>query len=941
MKPKIILSMIIMILLVSFVSGSFLVDLPFDENITDASGNNYNSSFYFDGRNGYDFRFYQGADDIFWNNNATEQNITYDDAGAQFRAATISHMNLDYNMSLDPDPGYSIILKGAPSGTGGVEVIMGSTASNIRAWFYMSTVLLMEGDTNGNQCYSTTIPIVGEHIYIFTVNKTICQIYVDGVPIGMTDTSLSSNVTFQKIGSTLAGKYWNGSMNSLLIINRSLSYEEVVIYNQTGNYSSGARNWLNNSIEFDGEEEYISVGNLSDSVTNQYTVSYWGNLKGNNTDDEFNYAYSHGAGDTNYFSYASLWNGSSEKIVCDAINTTGGRAEVWSSSKFSSNQWVFVACDYNTTHSNIYVNGVLENSSVFVGGLAYKSEVHNDLRIGQWGETTLTRGFNGSIDDFQLRNNSLTALEIYNLFYGLSLSSNMSDYTATINYNFSVSVDYSGISGVVNCSIYTNNSLVVCPTTLAVNNESVVNCSLSNSVVIFSPVVFRAYCYNASHSFNDTEHTTQVENLAEINFTAVSAINGTAVSNFSINFSRGQFNTTGTTLSVYNFFGVTENYYFYQPFYIANYTVITTNLTSQTYAYAAYVLNSINFTFIDEETKELINFTNVTYELISTMYSSSNHTTNGTAFESLLSPGTYTIRYDAVGYDQRFYYLNLVDRNTYNLSLYLLNSTQSDAITATVFDLGNRYIEGAVLHALRYNIDTNLYDLVSMVTTGVDGEALLYLQKNTEFYKFYIYFNDVLVQETIPNYIKKDNINFQIDIASTLGESFDRTQNTLYNLSFDNSTNDYIFAFIDENGLLTQAKLEVYKFISSKKVLVGSQSLTAAAGTLTVNINPVENNTKYLGQAYLYFSPPLLVETLDYYLPGATPIGIYAVFLGWLLTIGFAFIALYSPAIAALLIPIPMLMMSIAGLTPKELIPINIVLVLCGWILAFFLGRHG
>jgi len=529
------------------------------------------------------------------------------------------------------------------------------------------------------------------------------------------------------------------------------------------------------------------------------------------------------------------------------------------------------------------------------------------------------------------------------IYYNISqlINSNITSYTDTINNNFTVQINHT-ITGNTNCTVYDNNTYVYCSNEITINNGTIINCIIPYNNIIYDDILFTPSCNNNSFQINDTSHTIRVENSGQVNFTAVSALNGSSIDDFSITYSRGQFNASGTELIVYNFLGITEEYEFFHPIYVAPNVNITTDVSSQKYEYPAYLVNSINFTFKDEITKNVLSGINVTYQLISDLYSSENKTDTGYAYVSLLIPGTYTIRYEADGYDQRFYYLNLVNRTTYSLNLFLLNTTEADQITATVFDLANKYVEGVIIQALRYNIDTNTFELVTQATTGVDGEAILYLQKLTEFYKFYLYYNGELVQETIPDYIKKDTINFQIDISSNLGEDFDKSRNVIQNLSFNNVTNNFKYIFTDPDGLMTKARLDVYKFESSRKILIDSQELETSSGTILINIDPVQNNTYYLGQAYIYFDgEPILMSTLEHYIPGDNPFELYGMFFAWILTVAFAFIALYSPAVAAIAVTLPNLFISIIGIVPKDLIAINIVIVFCGWLLAFVLGRYG
>ena len=94
---------------------------------------------------------------------------------------------------------------------------------------------------------------------------------------------------------------------------------------------------------------------------------------------------------------------------------------------------------------------------------------------------------------------------------------------------------------------------------------------------------------------------------------------------------------------------------------------IDLNDTHPNYTFGLYTENSFNFTFYDEQTSELINFKNVTIELVSNA-STYNYTTDiGTLYVDLIVPSLYLMRFSAEGYSERHYYFNLKNK-THNLN---------------------------------------------------------------------------------------------------------------------------------------------------------------------------------------------------------------------------------------------------------------------------------
>lgn len=319
---------------------------------------------------------------------------------------------------------------------------------------------------------------------------------------------------------------------------------------------------------------------------------------------------------------------------------------------------------------------------------------------------------------------------------------------------------------------------------------------------------------------------------------------------------------------------------------------------------------SLSLTFLNEETNLPVE--NVSVEIITDAVSVNSSTTDGELFLNTLPLGLVTIRYDSTGYYERFYYVNLTNESNTELTLYLVNETNASEITATVYDSsGADTIEDAYIRYLRYDVSTNTYNIVGMAKTDFQGEAKLYLVKNSEFYKFMIYYPfNTLLQTTQPTYVYDDNLNFQVVTTTLPGETFDEVMGISYNLEFNNATNNFRYDFSNVDGDDVTSKLEVYKVNALGSTLVNSSNTTGASGTILLTV-PEVNGTTYIAKASVVIdNDDQVVATKDHTFVAEDPFGLFGVFAVVILTIVFAFIGYFSISVMLILVPLPLIFAS-------------------------------
>lgn len=320
----------------------------------------------------------------------------------------------------------------------------------------------------------------------------------------------------------------------------------------------------------------------------------------------------------------------------------------------------------------------------------------------------------------------------------------------------------------------------------------------------------------------------------------------------------------------------------------------------------------------DEETFKAIDDRTVTLELISSLFAQNYTTSNGSLEVNVVVPTLYTIRFNAPDYNQRFYLFNLTNDTFNNITLYLLNSSNADNVTANVVDQANTELEGAVIKVTKYDIGTNTYRVMEIVQTNFEGQAELNLQKNTEFYRFILEFPvGHFRKQTNPTYIYEDEITFQINTVEQVGTQFFNTEGVTHTLSFDDATDRFTFTYDDPKNLAAQGCLEVYKItlVGNGSELVNSSCSSSSSGTVYAGVDAV-NGTSYEAKTFVTLaSEDMLLNEKIVQFKESLPFGLAGILGIALITIIFAVgLGAWNPVVALIITPIPLLFGVVVGL---------------------------
>lgn len=348
------------------------------------------------------------------------------------------------------------------------------------------------------------------------------------------------------------------------------------------------------------------------------------------------------------------------------------------------------------------------------------------------------------------------------------------------------------------------------------------------------------------------------------------------------------------------------------------------------------------FYFYNELTGALMDYATIFLDVISSMDSQNVSTTTGITAVNL-SPTTYTFRYRADGYPERFYYANIIYDMSYTFNLYLLENTSATDVIITLYDQNNNKVEGYTIKLLKYDIVTNSYILRDQEKTDSQGEAIVQAVLFTEFYKFLVADDDGTTRLlTNPAYITATEITLQVNTGDDGAEDFFNTEAVSHSLTFNDATNNFRYTYSDLNGIISQSCLKVYRLtITNSSVLLNTSCLNTTAGTILVDVNNITGYS-YKADAYIYYgSEDYFIDSLIHKFNAVNPLKTgEGAFITIILVVFAAFVGIFSLPVAVVLVPSVLILAAIIGF-----IEINIgllfSLLVIGIVVAVLIQRRG
>lgn len=194
-----------------------------------------------------------------------------------------------------------------------------------------------------------------------------------------------------------------------------------------------------------------------------------------------------------------------------------------------------------------------------------------------------------------------------------------------------------------------------------------------------------------------------------------------------------------------------------------------------------------------------------------------------------------------------------VNNQTQNVSIYLLDSTNSTATVIKTVDPNLNPIPLITVRVQRYYPELNQYIEVDNGITDNLGQTVVQTQQFYATYKFLFYNGTNLLLQTDPSqvvcYSNPCVITYVMN--GTVANNFQNYLHTgiSYSLGFNNNTNNVTFVFTDANGLTNNFNLLVQNYNATGTTTVCNASVSGASGTAICGLSGQPNGT-YFAQAY-------------------------------------------------------------------------------------------
>lgn len=245
---------------------------------------------------------------------------------------------------------------------------------------------------------------------------------------------------------------------------------------------------------------------------------------------------------------------------------------------------------------------------------------------------------------------------------------------------------------------------------------------------------------------------------------------------------------------------------------------------------------SITFTFVDEETFSTIAGRNITLDLIVfDVVSDTYSTTTGTINIVNISSNNYTFRYSTTGYGTRFYFAELDNASVISTTLYMLNDTHGTNVTVTVRDEVGATVEGVQVYVYKYNVATNSFFLTQICSTNFEGQCVADLELNSEYYKFMVYMDGVLMFASQATYVFTDSIAFTI---ITGGDGFSNYFSVagVSGVVAASSALSRTFTFYDADARATQGCIRLSYYNTSGDNLISDNCTNSSTGVVSLSV---------------------------------------------------------------------------------------------------------
>jgi hypothetical protein len=221
------------------------------------------------------------------------------------------------------------------------------------------------------------------------------------------------------------------------------------------------------------------------------------------------------------------------------------------------------------------------------------------------------------------------------------------------------------------------------------------------------------------------------------------------------------------------------------------------------------------------------------------------------------------ISYGAANYDTREYIIDggIIGNFTQDIPLYLTETALTDIVTVLVQDQSYNKISGALVAIQRWNIGTNTYSTIGMLTTSSTGQGIIDLELYTTWYRAVVAIDGVIVEVT--DVQKLSSTSWIITVNLVVTNPYDLFGSISHGLTFDNATNITSFTFIDSSGFSNRGCLVIQNRTTLGPITIEDECVTSVSGTINYLLSGNGYYTAY-GVIFLQgYNTSQIVDTLD------------------------------------------------------------------------------
>jgi len=205
---------------------------------------------------------------------------------------------------------------------------------------------------------------------------------------------------------------------------------------------------------------------------------------------------------------------------------------------------------------------------------------------------------------------------------------------------------------------------------------------------------------------------------------------------------------------------------------------------------------------------------------------------------------TVDVEVDATDFAKNFYYIqeeDYTDNSTTNITLYLLNDTAATPTILRTRNTAQNRLTNVLIYIDVFDVGTNDYYTVGMAKTNENGEDVVYLNWYETLYRFRL-FQDGLNTLTTNN-TKIFETPKIFEIGEDFTYSFDKFDNIIHTLVYDNATNIFTLIFDTNDASIESGCLRVIKRNPTNDTEICLTCVESESATINCDVSTYGNGT--------------------------------------------------------------------------------------------------